>query len=149
MAKRVVFVTGNKIGADATSSVHLYKRIGSFRKSANVTIITLCNDTFPEQAGCKQVIHFWESVSSQNNAYLVAKQADMFVVVGVAPNINPSALLLGMTRPECCIVVINPKCLDLPRWFHREKVIRMRDMGINTGLLFLSVYQWMTDLAEE
>ncbi len=149
MRKRVVFVTGEKIGTNAFESIHLYKRIASFKKCANVTIITQSHDRLPEQAGCEQVIHIGESLDSQTDVYLMTMQADMLVFVGLAPNINPSATLLGMTSPKCCIVVINQDCLDLPRGFHREKVLKMRDMSISSGLLFLSVYQWMMDLVEK
>ena len=37
----------------------------------------------------------------------------------------------------------------LPHEVHREYVLRMRDMSIGTGLMFLSMYCWMMDLVEE
>ena len=77
------------------------------------------------------------------------KQADMFVVVGMAPNAVPSANLLSETRPDCCIAIINKGCLELPKELHREHVLRMREMSIGTGLMFLSMYRWMMDLVEE
>ena len=51
MAKNVVFLTAERIGDSASESLHLYRRIVSFKKSANVTIITQSNETFPELAG--------------------------------------------------------------------------------------------------
>ena len=57
MAKNVVFLTAERIGDSASESLHLYRRIVSFKKSADVTIITQSNETFPEQAGCKRVVH--------------------------------------------------------------------------------------------
>ena len=83
------------------------------------------------------------------DAARITKQADMFVVVGMAPSSNPSAALLGVTRPECCIAIINKGNMDLPSDMHREHVLRMRDMNIGTGLMFLSMYRWMMDLVEE
>lgn len=149
MTKRVVFLTGKRIGSDASESIHLYKRIVSFKKCADVSIITQSTEDYPEQAGCKQVVHLDSNKDSHAYAVSVVKQADMFVVVGMPPNKNPSAALLGDTRPECCIAVINKGCMDLPDGFYRENLIRMKDMSISTGLLFLLVYRWMMDIVEE
>ena len=149
MAKNVVFLTAEKIGESASESLHLYKRIVSFRKSADVTIITQSNETFPEQAGCKRVVRLNTDDVNREDAARISKQADMFVVVGMAPSSNPSAELLRVTRPECCIAIINKGNMDLPNDMHREHVLRMRDMSIGTGLMFLSVYRWMMDLVEE
>ena len=145
MAKNVVFLTAARIGDSASESLHLYRRIVSFKKSADVTIITQSNETFPEQAGCKRVVH----LNTDEDAARITKQADMFVVVGMAPSSNPSAALLGVTRPECCIAIINKGNMDLPNDMHREHVLRMRDMSIGNGLMFLSMYRWMMDLVEE
>ena len=38
---------------------------------------------------------------------------------------------------------------ELPKGMHREHILRMRDMSIGTGLIFLSMYRWMMDLIEE
>lgn len=133
----------------ASESLHLYKRIVSFKKSADVSIITQSEETFPEQAGCKHVIHLGDGNANREDATQITKQADMFVVVGMTPKSNPSAALLGMTRPECCIAIINKGNMDLPGDMHREHVLRMRDMSIGTGLMFLSMYRWMMDLVEE
>ena len=136
MAKNVVFLTAARIGDSASESLHLYRRIVSFKKSADVAIITQSDETFPEHV-------------NREDAARITKQADMFVVVGMAPNSNPSAALLGVTRPECCIAIINKGNMDLPNDMHREHVLRMRDMSIGTGLMFLSMYRWMLDLVEE
>ena len=149
MAKRIVFLTSERIADNAAESIHLYKRIVSFRKNADITIITKSSDTHAEQAGCMEVVHIDSMGGNQDTAVSVAKQADMFVVVGMAPNINPSASLLSKTRPECCIAVINKGCMDLPNNVHREHVLKMRDMSVGTGLMFLSMYRWMMDLVEE
>lgn len=149
MAKNVVFLTAERIGDSASESLHLYRRIVSFKKSADVTIITQSNETFPEQAGCKCVVHLNTDDVNREDAARITKQADMFVVVGMAPSSNPSAALLGVTRPECCIAIINKGNMDLPNDMHREHVLRMRDMSIGTGLMFLSMYRWMMDLVEE
>ena len=149
MAKNVVFLTAARIGDSASESLHLYRRIVSFRKIAEVSIITQCTETFPEQAGCKRVVHLNTGDVNREDAARITKQADMFVVVGMAPNSNPSAAVLGMTRPECCIAIINKGNMDLPNDMHREHVLRMRDMSIGTGLMFLSMYRWMMDLVEE
>lgn len=149
MAKNVVFLTGERIGDSASESLHLYRRIVSFKKSADVTIITQSNDTFPEQAGCNHVVHLNTDDVNREDAARITKQADMFVVVGMAPRSNPSAALLGVTRPDCCIAIINKGNMDLPNGMHREHVLRMRDMSIGTGLMFLSMYRWMMDLVEE
>ena len=50
---------------------------------------------------------------------------------------------------ECCIAIINKGNMDLPSELHREHVLKMRDMSIGTGLMFLSMYCWMMDLVEE
>jgi len=149
MAKSIVFLTCERIGANASESLHLYRRIVSFRKSADVAVITQCQDTFPEQAGCKRVIHLDVDNANCKDAEQIAKQADMFVVVGMAPNTSLSAQLLSETRPECSIAIINKGCLELPKELHREHVLRMREMSIGTGLMFLSMYRWMMDLIEE
>ena len=149
MAKNVVFLTAARIGDSASESLHLYRRIVSFKKSADVAIITQSDETFPEQAGCKRVVHLNTGDVNREDAARITKQADMFVVVGMAPNSNPSAALLGVTRPECCIAIINKGNMDLPNDMHREHVLRMRDMSIGTGLMFLSMYCWMMDLVEE
>ena len=126
-----------------------WARIVSFRKSADVAVITQSRDTFPEQAGCKRVVHLDAYNANREDATRIAKQADMFVVVGMAPNAVPSANLLSETRPDCCIAIINKGCLELPKELHREHVLRMREMSIGTGLMFLSMYRWMMDLVEE
>ena len=149
MAKNVVFLTAERIGDSASESLHLYRRIVSFKKSADVTIITQSNETFPELASCKRVVHLNADDVKREDAARISKQADMFVVVGMAPSSNPSAALLGVTRPECCIAIINKGNMDLPNNMHREHVLRMRDMSIGTGLMFLSMYRWMMDLVEE
>ena len=149
MAKNIVFLTGESLGTNASESLHLYRRIVSFRKSADVTVITQCRDTFPEQAGCKRVVHLDAYNANREDATRIAKQADMFVVVGMVPKSNPTAALLEATRPECCIAIINKGNMELPYDIHREHVLRMRDMSIGTGLMFLSMYRWMMDLIEE
>lgn len=149
MAKNIVFLTGESIGANASESLHLYRRMVSFRKSADVAVITQCRDTFPEQAGCKHVVHLNADNATREDATQIAKQADMFVVVGIAPNTSLSAQLLSETRPECIIAIINKGCLELPKELHREHVLRMCEMSIGTGLMFLSMYRWMMDLVEE
>ena len=112
MAKNVVFLTAARIGDSALESLHLYRRIVSFKKSADVAIITQSDETFPEQAGCKRVVHLNTGDVNREDAARITKQADMFVVVGMAPNSNPSAALLGVTRPECCIAIINKGNMD-------------------------------------
>ena len=149
MAKSIVFLTGERIGANASESLHLYRRMVSFRKSADVAVITQCQDTFPEQAGCKRVVHLDAGNANREDATRIAKQADMLVVVGMAPNTSLPAQLLSETRPECSIAIINKDCLELPKELHREHVLRMREMSIGTGLMFLSMYRWMMDLIEE
>lgn len=149
MAKRIVFLTGESIANNANECIHLYRRIVSFKKSADVAVITLSSDMHPEQAGCKQVVHLDSQGTNHARAICVAKQADMFVVVGMAPNAFPSASLLGATKPECSIAIINKGCMDLPSEITREHVLRIRDMSIGTGLMFLSMYRWMMDLVEE
>ena len=149
MAKNVVFLTAERIGDSASESLHLYRRIVSFRKSADVSIITQSTETFPEQAGCKHVVHLNTDDVNREDAARITKLADMFVVVGMAPSSNPSAALLGVTRPECCIAIIHKGNMDLPNDMYRKHVLRMRDMSIGTGLLFLSVYRWMMDIVED
>ena len=85
MTKSVVFLTGERIGDSASESLHLYRRIVSFRKSADVSIITQSDETFPEQAGCKRVVHLKADDMNCEDAARIAKRADMFVVVGLAP----------------------------------------------------------------
>ena len=131
MAKNVVFLTGESIGTGASESIHLYRRIASFKKCGDVSIITQSTDTYPEQAGCKQVVHLDSQGTNQERAVSVVKQADMFVVVGMAPNSH------------------NKGSVDMPNEVHREHVLRIRDMGIGTGLMFLSIYRWMMDLVED
>lgn len=149
MARKIVFLTGENIASNANECIHLYRRIVSFKKSADVAVITQSSEMHPEQAGCKLVVHLDSQGTNQTKAVRVAKQADMFVVVGMAPNAFPSAALLGATRPECSIAIINKGCMDLPNEVHREHVLRIRDMSIGTGLMFLSMYRWMMDLVEE
>lgn len=149
MAKNVVFLTGESIGTGASESIHLYRRIASFKKCGDVSIITQSTDTYPEQAGCKQVVHLDSQGTNQERAVSVVKQADMFVVVGMAPNSHLSAALLGATRPGCSIAIIYKGSMDMPNEVHREHILRIREMSIGTGLMFLSMYRWMMDLVEE
>lgn len=115
MAKSIVFLTGESIGANASESLHLYRRIVSFRKSADVAVITQCRDTYPEQAGCKRVVHLDVDSTNREDVAQIVKLADIFVVVGIAPNTSLSAQLLSETRPECSIAIINKGCLELPK----------------------------------
>ena len=39
--------------------------------------------------------------------------------------------------------------MDLPSEMNREHLLRIRDMSIGTGLMFLSMYRWMMNLVEE
>lgn len=149
MGKRVVFLTGEQIGANSAESFHLYKRIVSFKKSGDVAVITQSNDTYAERAGCKKVVHLTAHNGNLQDAEKVANQADMFVIVGTTPNATPSSELLRATKPGCCIAIINRGCLELPKDLHREHVVRMRDMSVGTGLMFLSMYRWLADLVEE
>ena len=148
MAKNVVFLTGERIGDTASESLHLYRRIVSFKKTATVSIITESNDNYAERAGCKKVVHLENGIES-SEATAIARQADMFVVVGLTPNASPSAELINSTKPECCIAIINKGCMELPKDTQRDNVVKMRDMSIGTGLMFLSMYRWMMDLVEE
>lgn len=149
MVKNIVFLTGESIGIGASESLHIYRRIVSFWKSAEVSIITQSPNTYPEQAGCKQVVHLGKNTVSQDAAALMTKQADMFVVVGMTPSTDPSATLLALTRQDCLIAIINKGNLEMPEGVQREKVLRMRDMSVGTGLMFLSMYRWMMDIIEE
>lgn len=148
MAKSIVFLTGENIGANASENLHLYRKIVSFRKNANVTIITQCHENYPELAGCKHVVHLNDDVEREDAAR-VTQQADMFVVVGISLNVNPFTNLFGETKPECCIAIINKGSFELPEELHQKNVVRMRDMNIGTGLTFLSVYWYLKDLVEE
>lgn len=149
MAKNVVFLTGENIGMGASDSIHLYRRIASFKKCGNVSIITQSTKTYPEQAGCKRVVHLGVNKESQNAAAAMTMEADLFVVVGMAPATVPSASLLALTKQDCCIAIINKGNLEMPQNVHRENVLRMRDMSVGTGLMFLSMYRWMMDIIEE
>ena len=149
MGKRVVFLTGEQIGANSAESLHLYKRIVSFKKSGDVAVITQSNDTYAERAGCNKVVHLTAQNGNLQDAEKVANQADMFVIVGTTPNVTPSSELLRATKPGCCIAIINRGCLELPKDLHREHVVRMRDMSVGTGLMFLSMYRWLADLVED
>ncbi len=149
MAKRIVFLTGESIANNASECIHLYRRIVSFKKSADVAVITQSSEKYPEKVGCKLVVHLDSQGTNQARAESVAKHADMFVVVGMAPNTIPSAALLGATRPDCSIAIINKGSMELPDEVHREHVLKIRDMSIGTGLMFLSMYRWMMDLVEE
>lgn len=149
MEKHIVFLTGDRLGVDASENLHLYRRIVSFRKSANVAVITSSNDNYAERAGCKQVVHLKNGTEDNEKAAAIARQADMFVVVGLKPNASPSAELINSTKTDCCIAIINKGCIELPKDTHRNNVVKMRDMSIGTGLMFLSMYRWMMDLVEE
>ena len=149
MAKNLVFLTGERIGANASESLHLYRKMVSFGKNADVSIITQSEETFPEQAGCDNVVYLNASGAVFDDAKRVAEDADMFVVVGIKPNAYPSAELLSVTKPECSIAVINKGYLTLPKNFNRKHILRMRDMNIGAGLTFLSMCSWLTNLFEE
>lgn len=149
MAKRIVFLTGESIANNVNECIHIYRRIVSFKKSADVVVITQSSEMDPEQAGCKQVVHLDFQGTNHARAICVAKQADMFVVVGMPPNAFPSAALLRATKPECSIAIINKGCMDMPNEVNREHVLKIRDMSIGTGLMFLSMYRWVMDLIEE
>ena len=148
MAKSIVFLTGEDIGANASDNLHLYRKIVSFRRNADVTIITQCHENYPELAGCRHVVHLNDDVMREDTARIM-QQADMFVVVGISPNVNLSANLLGETKPECCIAIINNGWVELPEELQHKNVVKMRDMSIGTGLTFLSVYWYLKDLVEE
>ena len=149
MGKRVVFLTGEQIGANSAESLHLYKRIVSFKKSGDVTVITQSNDAYAERAGCNKVVHLTAQSENLQDAEEFVNQADMFVVVGTAPNATPSSELLRATKSGRCIAIINKGCLELSKGLHRDHVVRMRDMSVGMGLMFLSMYRWLADLVEE
>lgn len=148
MAKNIVFLTGERLGVDASENLHLYRRIVSFKKTATASIITESNDNYAERAGCKKVAHL-ESGIEDSEATAITRQTDMFVVIGLTPNASPLAELINSTRPECCIAIINKGCWELPKDTHHNNVVKMRDSSIGTGLMFLSMYRWMMNLVEE
>ena len=47
MTKKVVFVTGEKIGVSASETIHLYRRMVSFKKSGDVSVITQDLSDYP------------------------------------------------------------------------------------------------------
>lgn len=149
MTKNVVFLTGENIGSGASESIHLYKRIASFKKCGDVSIITQSTETYPEQAGCKRVVHLGMNNDNMDEAAAMTMTADLFVVVGMAPSTVPSSSLLALTKQDCCIAIINKGNLEMPHDVLRENVIRMRDMSVGTGLMFLSMYRWMMEIIEE
>lgn len=149
MTKNVVFLTGKSIGTGASDCIHLYRRIASFEKCGDVSIITQSTETYPEQAGCKRVVHLGLNKDSQDAAAAMTMKADLFVVVGMAPTTVPSASLLALTKQDCCIAIIHKGNLEMPQDVHRENVLKMRDMSVGTGLMFLSMYRWMMDIIEE
>jgi len=146
---RIVFLTGENIGADASETQHLYRRIVSFRKCSEVAVITQEASLYAEKAGCQHVVHLTADRSSQDAAVEVVKQADMLVIIGMSPGTELSASLLNATCSECNIAIISNGNMALPKNLHREHVVRMRDMSVGTGLLFLSMYHWLKDLIEE
>ena len=68
MRKKIVFLTSDGIADNTVESIHLYRRIVSFRKSADIAVITQSSDTHPEQAGCKKVIHIDSLGANQDTA---------------------------------------------------------------------------------
>lgn len=147
--RKIVFLTGEQIGANPSESQHLYRRIVSFKKSSEVAVITWSKEHYAERAGCRLVVHLNSDNDIQSAATEIVKQADMLVVVGISPNTDPSARLLRETAADCSIAIINKGDMALPKNLHREHVVRMRDMSIGTGLMFLSMYRWLKDLTEE
>lgn len=80
MAKKVVFMTGEQIGANASETIHLYRRMVSFMKSDDASVITQDLSGYPEQAEFKKVVHLGAEDDIADATLLVAKQADIFVV---------------------------------------------------------------------
>ena len=56
MQKNIVFLTGEIIGANVSETIHLYRRMESFKKSGVVSVITQTSDLYPEEAGCKKKV---------------------------------------------------------------------------------------------
>lgn len=54
------------------------------------------------------VVWFGEQVPNMNEAYKLARQADVFVTIGTSLQVYPAANLIYETKPDCKLILIDP-----------------------------------------
>ena len=61
------------------------------------------------------VVWFGEAVPAMEEAIPLVQEADVFVIIGTSLNVYPAAGLIGYTRPEIPVFLIDPKEINTPR----------------------------------
>ena len=85
------------------------------------------------------VIFFEEDLDKRiwKKAVAATKEADHFIVVGSSLKVFPAVDLLGLIKPSCQVVVIDPGEVELPESFSKYHRVEHIKEPASTGLLKL------------
>jgi NAD-dependent deacetylase len=95
------------------STLHRYESFDIDRTSPDIHIGDKAKDGSQVRP---YVIFFDEDLEMEvwKRAVAATKEADMYVVVGCSLMVFPAVDLLGMLKPDCELIVINPQKMDVP-----------------------------------
>lgn len=120
------------------STLHPYEPFDIDRSNPDIHI----GDKAPDDSQIRPyVIFFDEDLDKRiwKEAVAATKEADYFVVVGSSLKVFPAADLLGMVKPSCYVVVIDPEEVELPETVPcRHRVGHIQEYA-STGLLKLFI----------
>jgi NAD-dependent deacetylase len=107
--------------AGSKNVLHLHGEIMKARSTVDPTLIYSidCSELKPD-AKCEKgsilrphIVWFGEMVPEMENAYLMAAEADLFVVIGTSLNVYPAAGILNFVLPQTPKWLIDPGDFDL------------------------------------
>ncbi len=102
--------------AGSTNIIHLHGELRKARSTVDPTLIykiegALLNEGELCEKGSQlrpHVVWFGESVPEMARAVPVAREADIFLIIGTSLNVYPAAGLVSYVRNECPVYVIDP-----------------------------------------
>ena len=102
--------------AGSSKVLHLHGQIRKGQSSINPNLIYDINGTDIKDGDlCElgsqlrpHVVWFGEAVPNMNEAYKIARQADVFITIGTSLQVYPAANLIYETKPDCKLILIDP-----------------------------------------
>ena len=78
------------------------------------------------------VVWFGEAVPAMEEAIPLVQEADVFVIIGTSLNVYPAAGLIGYTRPETPVFLIDPKKISTSRNRNFTHIQEKADKGVES-----------------
>lgn len=102
--------------AGSSKVLHLHGQIRKGQSSINPNLIydikgTDIKDGDLCELGSQlrpHVVWFGEAVPNMNEAYKIARQANVFITIGTSLQVYPAANLIYETKPDCKLILIDP-----------------------------------------